>query len=126
MKYNEINIGDSKTIERKVSDVHALIFSYLTGDDNSVHKGESGIAYGMLVCSYISALIGNYLPGDGAIWVSHDIDFISPVRINDTITIIGTVHRKDYDTKRIQVMVDIYNQNGNYCVGSTCWVKVAE
>ena len=41
----------------------------------------------MLVASFISSVIGNKFPGNGTIYVSQDLKFKRPVRINDVVKI---------------------------------------
>lgn len=70
-------------------------FVELSGDRNPIHSDEEyakgtvfkrRIAPGMLVASYISAVIANDLPGPGAIYLQQDLRFEAPVFIGDTIT----------------------------------------
>ncbi len=103
MKYEEINIGDSRSLKKTITDPMVRAFAVFTGDYNPVHMDESyclshglqsRIAHGMLVLSFLSTLIGMYLPGEGAVWMSQSIEFIAPVRINDTVEITGEVSGK--------------------------------
>jgi 3-hydroxybutyryl-CoA dehydratase len=44
------------------------------------------IAHGALSASYISAILGNDLPGPGAVFMELNLKFVRPVRIGDTVT----------------------------------------
>jgi 3-hydroxybutyryl-CoA dehydratase len=44
------------------------------------------IAHGALTASYISAILGNDLPGPGAVFMELNLKFVRPVRIGDTVT----------------------------------------
>ncbi len=123
--FNLINIGDSSSLEKTITEEMVDNFADLTGDYNPVHMDkqyciehglESRVVHGMLMLSYLSTLIGMHLPGEGALWMSQSIDFISPVRINDTIKITGKVIEK-IDTNAlglniIVLKIDIKNQHG--------------
>ena len=43
------------------------------------------VAHGMLLGAWISALLGERLPGPGAIYVSQSLSFRRPVRIGDEV-----------------------------------------
>jgi acyl dehydratase len=103
MTFGEIRIGDSGTLKKTITQELVSEFAALSGDYNPVHMDEgyclshglpSRIAHGMLVLSFLSALIGMVLPGEGAVWLSQSIDFLSPVKIGDTIEITGEVSGK--------------------------------
>src|SRR5690348_2793397 len=53
------------------------------------------IAHGMLVAAYISAVLGNQLPGPGAIYLSQSLRFRRPVRIGDPIVAKVTLRALD-------------------------------
>ena len=70
-------------------------FVELSGDRNPIHSDDEyaknsvfkrRIAPGMMVASYISAVIANDLPGPGSIYLQQDLRFEAPVFIGDTIT----------------------------------------
>src|SRR5713226_9634262 len=44
------------------------------------------IAHAMLSAAFISAVLGNDLPGPGTIYLGQTLKFLAPVRIGDTIT----------------------------------------
>jgi len=126
MKYEEIMIRRYSSRVFNITQFMVDTFSLLTGDENSVHKGEKAIVHGMLIASLISNLIGNHLPGDGAIWASHNIKFIQPVFVGDQITISAIVDKKEDRSRQIKLNVDAYNQNNDIVISSSCWVKVPE
>jgi acyl dehydratase len=91
----QLNIGDSAVINRQFSAAEVLEYAELTTDRNPIHldpeyaAGTSfgkPIAHGMLVSSLFSALIGQHLPGEGAIYLGQDIQFKAPVFLDQTIT----------------------------------------
>jgi 3-oxoacyl-[acyl-carrier protein] reductase len=126
MKYSEIRIGDSVEIKHRITQYDVDQFIVLTGDTNSVHIGSSAIVHGMLVVSFISTLIGTKLPGNGAIWVSSNINFVRPVYVEDEIIVSGFVGDKNDRLKRVKLHIDVNNQKDEVCIMSTCWVNVSE
>lgn len=136
-RYDKIEIGDSCSLEKSISAEIVQKFADFTGDYNPVHMDDSycskhglgsRIVHGMLVLSFLSTLIGMYLPGEGAVWLSQTIDFISPLKIDDTIKITGRVVDK-YNTnalglKIIVMKIEINNQLGIKAVRGTVKVSV--
>ncbi len=86
------------------------------------------IVHGMLVLSFLSTFIGMHLPGEGAVWLSQTIDFISPVRIGDTVRIMGSVIDKvDANALGLKILVlkiDITNQTGRKVARGTVKVSI--
>ncbi|MFC2018148.1 MaoC family dehydratase, partial [Chloroflexota bacterium] len=96
-----------------------------TGDLNPAHidqvwaektmfKGR--IAHGMLSAGLISAVLGMYLPGPGAIYLSQELKFLAPVRIGDTITARAEVIEIIEDKNRVSLKTTCCNQDGTVVV----------
>ncbi|MBV8683206.1 MAG: MaoC family dehydratase [Caulobacteraceae bacterium] len=69
-------------------------FAKVTGDENPIHLDEAyaaqtrfggRVAHGMLTAGFISAVLGNDLPGRGAVYLSQTLRFRRPVRIGDEV-----------------------------------------
>lgn len=134
MKYSEIKVGDSASLQHVITHDDVIKFMMLSGDFNKLHWDtefaeetdfKTPVVHGMLVCSYISTIIGKYLPGDGALWTSLDVKFIYPVRERDVITVVASVIKLDEDN-RIKLAIDITNQDGIIVMLGTAFVKVLE
>ncbi len=123
MSFEEINPGDSITIQKDITDGMIDAYAAFTGDFNRIHMDEaycikqgfkSRIAHGMLVQAFVSTLIGMHLPGDGSVWLTQNMDFISPVYAGDTVAITGTVTEKiqsaGLSLKMIKMKILIKNQ----------------
>lgn len=111
-------IGATASIHKKVSLEEVKKFAELTGDYNGVHLNEeiskksifgSRVCHGMLIASYISTVLGMYLPGEGTIYLSQDLQFKHPVYLDEEITvtveIVEIIEGKDIiilDTKVIK------------------------
>ena len=100
----DIEIGQSASMERTVSEKDIALFGEATGDMNPVHFDEAyaattpfktRIAHGMLTAGFFSAVLGTKLPGAGSIYVSQTLAFKAPVRIGDTVVAICTVSARE-------------------------------
>lgn len=107
MKYEDIKIGFAMRLSRIVTKDDMTLFREVSSDNNSIHK--EGVVFGGLIIAYISDLIGNYLPGDGAVWMSLNIDFVSPAYVGDCLVITTKIVGKFKDTNRIKIDIDITN-----------------
>lgn len=136
LKYEDISIGDRVALKKTVTAEMVREFAEFSGDFNPVHMEEdfcrshglgSRVAHGMLVLSFLSALIGMHLPGEGALWMSHNIEFLTPVKIDDTVEITGEVTGKSdagaLGLKILTLKVRIKNQLGRLVAKG--FVKVA-
>ena len=134
-KFNSIKIGQTATIEHKITKDDIEKFVQLTGDDNKLHIDEDyasltsfkkPVAHGMLSASFISTIIGTKLPGDGSLWYSQSIEFLKPVRIGDEIKIIAKVLKKNKKDNSIELSTDIYNQYSQKILAGLAKVKIVE
>ena len=71
-----------------------------------------GLADGMLTAGFISAVIGNQLPGPGSIYIKQELNFLAPVRIGDTITARVEIIEIIAEKIRIRLKTTCNNQNG--------------
>jgi 3-hydroxybutyryl-CoA dehydratase len=102
--FDELSVGQSAEITRVVGAGDIEAFAAVSGDVNPVHLDEAyakatpfggRIAHGMLAAAYISAVLGNKLPGPGAIYLSQSLRFRRPVKIGDQVTARVTVKTLD-------------------------------
>ena len=98
--FDELEVGQTAEATHVVGAADIEAFAAVSGDVNPVHLDEAyakstafggRIAHGMLAAAYISAVIGNKLPGPGAIYLSQTLRFRRPVRIGDPVTARVTV-----------------------------------
>jgi 3-hydroxybutyryl-CoA dehydratase len=96
----DIKAGMSASISRTVTERDVAMFGEVTGDLNPVHFDEEAarktvfrgrVAHGALCVGFVSAVIGNELPGAGSIFTGASIAFKAPVRIGDTVVTTCTV-----------------------------------
>ncbi len=109
----EMEIGRSAETVRVVEEADLDLFAKVSGDYNPVHMDESfaratpfrgRIAHGALIASFISGVLGNQLPGPGAIFLGLNMRFHLPVRIGDEVTTRVTV--KSVDLKSRKAVMD--------------------
>lgn len=91
-----LEIGQSYTFEKCITDQDVRQFAEVTGDKNPLHLDEEyakttmfkgRIAHGMIAAGIISGGIAMHLPGEGSVYLGQDLSFQKPVRINDTLTV---------------------------------------
>lgn len=134
-KYDAIKVGDAAELSHTITQQDIDHFVELTGDDNKLHIDagyaettvfKKPVVHGMLGASFISTVIGTKLPGDGALWFAQNLEFLMPVRIGDTITVVAKVIRK-YDRDNIvELKTDIFNQHKQAVTTGVAKVKIIE
>ena len=87
-------------------------FAEITGDNNPIHVNSEfaattqfgqRIAHGALSASFISAVLGNDLPGPGAVFVELNLRFRKPAFIGDVVTAVAEVSEINSRTGRIKM-----------------------
>jgi 3-hydroxybutyryl-CoA dehydratase len=113
--------GQTASLTRTVSEADVEAFAWVTGDANPVHLDDElasrtrfgrRIAHGMLVGSYISALLGSEFPGPGTIYMSQTMKFTKPVYLGDTIRVSATVTAYRADRQILTLRTECTNQRG--------------
>lgn len=102
----DIKVGMERSRVKRVSQADIALFAELSGDRNPVHFDEDYaaqsvfggvVAHGMLSAGLISAVIGEELPGHGAVYLGQTLNFRAPVRPGDLLTArckVAEVHRE--------------------------------
>jgi 3-hydroxybutyryl-CoA dehydratase len=108
----QLSIGQSAERRHVVAEADITGFAAATGDFNPMHMDEAfaagtpfrgRIAHGMLSAAYISAVLGNDLPGRGTIYVSQTLRFLRPVRIGDEVIARVVVTAIDSNTGQVSL-----------------------
>ena len=104
--FDELKVGQTAEATHVVGAADIEAFAAISGDVNPVHLDDAyarttafggRIAHGMLSAAYISAVLGNQLPGPGAIYLSQSLRFRRPVKIGDPVTARVTITALDAD-----------------------------
>ena len=102
--YEDIQVGQSASMEKTVTEEDVQAFGDSTGDHNPLHFDEDyarrtifrgRVAHGALSIGFISAVVGTRLPGAGTIFLTAKTDFKAPVRIGDHVVTTCTVREKN-------------------------------
>jgi len=108
----DLEVGMSATTSMVITGEKIDTFAELTGDFNPIHVDEAyakttmfggRIAHGALSASLISAVLGNDLPGPGAIFVELNLRFRRPAMIGDEVTAVATVSEINPKTGRVRM-----------------------
>lgn len=108
----EMEIGMSRHLEKTVTDRDIELFAEVSTDRNPVHLDEDyardtifegRIAHGMLTAGLISAVIGEQLPGHGAVYLGQSLKFLAPVRPGDRVRAEVTVTAIDHSRRRVSL-----------------------
>lgn len=117
----EMKIGDFAEFGKTVSESDVYLYAGITGDFNPAHVNEAyaestffktRIAHGMLSAGFISAVLANYLPGPGTIYLKQELGFLAPVRIGDTITARVEIVELIREKNRVRLKTECINQDG--------------
>ncbi len=126
--FDEIEIGESASLERTLSWRDVELFAVMSGDINPAHIDEKYarsdrfhgiVAHGMWGASLISTLLGTRLPGPGTIYLEQTLCFRHPITIGDAIGVSVTVASKDQAGHRVVVDCRCVNQRGETVIDGT-------
>lgn len=118
---DQIGIGDKAEFSKTISESDIYQYAGITGDFNPAHINEAyaagtffktRIAHGMLSAGFISNVLGNQLPGPGAVYITQTLNFLAPVRIGDTITALVEVTGVMPEKNRVVLSTRCVNQSG--------------
>lgn len=121
---DDFHIGLSHTLTRTIDAEKVAQFINLCGDKNPIHHDETyaaqtkfkrPIAHGFLTACFFSPIFGLHLPGPGAIYVNHNLRFLKPVYVGDTVDVVATVIKVDHERKRVYFDT-ICNINGEQVI----------
>jgi 3-hydroxybutyryl-CoA dehydratase len=133
--FDSISVGISHEFEIIVTEKLVSDFSVISGDFNPLHMDENyatktkfkkRVCHGMLLASFLSRLVGMYLPGKNALYFSQILNFISPCFINDIITVKGEIIDKNYATKIITLKTSIVNQKNELILDGEAKVMITD
>jgi 3-hydroxybutyryl-CoA dehydratase len=109
-RLEDLSVGQSTEQVHTVTEADIAAFAAVSGDTNPLHMDEAyaattafkgRIAHGMLGASYISAILGNDLPGSGSVYLNQSLRFRRPIRIGDVVTTRVSVAAIDEEKARV-------------------------
>jgi 3-hydroxybutyryl-CoA dehydratase len=122
----DIEMGMTRYIKKIITDRDIEQFAEISTDYNPVHLDdeyardtifEGRIAHGMLTAGLISAVIGEQLPGHGAIYISQNLKFLAPVRPGDLVYAEVKVVDMVIDRRRVKLDCRCEVNSENVLVG---------
>lgn len=102
--FDEIEIGDTASLARTLTEKDIEVFAIMSGDINPAHLDKEYVktdvfhkivAHGMWGASLLSTVLGTQLPGPGTIYLGQTLKFLHPVTIGDLLTVTVTVIKKN-------------------------------
>jgi 3-hydroxybutyryl-CoA dehydratase len=99
-----------------VTDARVRAFAEVSEDRNPVHLDEAyaaatlfkgRVAHGMLLGGFISAVLGEALPGPGSLYLGQTLEFLHPVRIDDQVTVKVTVIEAGRARARLETVCSV-------------------
>lgn len=117
--FDMIQLGDSASTSRTVTETDIVMYAGLTADFNPMHMDEEyarqtpfggRIAHGTITLGLIAPVIGMQLPGKGCVLLGISGSFHKPVKIGDTIRASARVTEKDEKRKFIKLELSYTNQ----------------
>ena len=106
----DMEIGMRRYLRKEITDRDIELFAEVSTDRNPVHLDDDyardtifqgRIAHGMLTAGLISAVIGEQLPGHGAVYMGQSLKFMAPVRPGDVVLAEVTVTAIDHSRRRV-------------------------
>lgn len=120
-RFSDIRVGLSASFQVTVTAAMVDAFSKLSGDSNPLHADapfSAGYGYpdrvvhGMLTASFLSTLVGVYLPGRFALFQEAALSFTAPVFPGDCLTVTGEVVSVHEVYRSFEIKAHITNQLG--------------
>lgn len=131
----ELLVGQSVEKEFLITEEIGRAFAKVSQDENPLHLQEDyakktpfgrRIAHGMLLGSYISAMLGMELPGEGTIYMKQELTFLKPVYYGDTIRVKIEVTKLEPEKKRAVLSTSCYNQKSEQVLAGSALVRPRE
>ena len=122
--FDEIAVGDSASLTRKLHYRDIKAFAAVSGDYNTTHLEQAFLtdrmqyevtAHGMWGAALISSVLGNQLPGSGTVYVGQTLEFLESMLPGDELTVTVTVAEKLADRK-VRLRCECINQDGKTVV----------
>jgi len=126
----DLSVGQKASRSLTLTAEHVAKYAEITGDYNPLHFDEAfaaGTKFGKLVVQgglttgILNALVAIDMPGPGTVFLSHDIKFLAPVFIGDTITGEAEVLSVHASKPVTRLKVAITRQTGEAVLEGEAW-----
>jgi phosphate acetyltransferase len=126
--FDEIKVGDSASLSRKLTKEDIELFAVMSGDVNPVHVDEAFahddmfhkiIAHGMWGGALIATVLGTELPGAGMVYRSQMLNFLRPIAPGDVVVATVTVRGKNAADRCVALDCRVTNRDGQVCIEGT-------
>ena len=119
--YDQIEVGDSHSVQRVITADDVQTFADITGDDNPIHvdpeyaekhsRFGKPVVHGVFLLGLISKVLGRDYPGHGSIAVGISCRFLRPVPVGSEVTVEIKVSDKNEERGHIKVRTYVYLDN---------------
>jgi len=129
--FAELQVGDSESLERVLTQQDILLFAVMSGDVNPSHLDDeyaastplhSVVAHGMWGGSIISAVLGTKLPGPGTVYKRQDLHFHKVVHVGDLLKVRVTVTALNSANQEVVLDCKCLNQNDELVISGEATV----
>jgi phosphate acetyltransferase/phosphate butyryltransferase len=123
--FDELQVGDTASIARTLSNQDIELFAVMSGDVNPAHVDpefaksdmfHKVVAHGMWGGALISTVLGTELPGPGTIYLGQTLRFKRPVGLGDTVTVAVKVAQKHPEHHRVTFDCTATNQRNEIVI----------
>ena len=130
-----IEIGKEFSTELLINRKIIKDFSVFSGDSNPIHLDEKKaknfgfnkpVAHGAILIAIISKMIGKQIPGPGALWLSQDISWLSPVYVNDFLKLTIKIIHFSKASKILTLRTEAFKDNNLKVMRGEAKVKINE
>ncbi len=118
-KWDDMNVGDSASFTKTMTETDVILWVGLTGDLNPIHIDQEYckttrfgkvLVPGVLVLGLISNVMTQVTFGH--VYANQSVKFLKPVYVGDTITATGTIIEKLDAKNMVKVETKCVNQDG--------------
>jgi 3-hydroxybutyryl-CoA dehydratase len=119
--FDQLPIGKQEMLNVTITDSDIDRFAAFSGDCSTIHmdneyaasrRFKARISHGLLVSSYVSALLGMKLPGKHGLLQSINCHFRAPCYAPNVLTIVGTVKSRSEAIKVVNIGITVTDQDG--------------
>ena len=130
----ELAEGDWIAFDVVLSEEIVLAFAGLTGDHSPIHVdpqyartiGLPGcVVHGMLAASFLSTIVGMFLPGRRSLLVSQKVDFVAPIPVGVTVSVSARLVQVSEAARAVTLQFRVFH-GGLVAVKGSATVRVRE